>query len=96
MSKKEIKFKALGKAIIVLKPEVKEDTEAGLYKGETIVKEEKKAAENTYLEVLAVGPDVEHIKVGDRILVSATIHTLVIDGVECGFIYEPSVVGIKL
>jgi co-chaperonin GroES (HSP10) len=93
---KKINFKALGKAVIVLKPEIKQETESGIFKGEEILKEERKLKENTYLEVLAVGSDVVHVKVGDFILASGTLNSLVIDDVECGYLYEPSIVGIKL
>ena len=93
---KEIKFKALGKTIIVKAPQVKQDTKSGIFKGEEVLKEERKLKENTYLEVLAIGEEVTKVNVGNLILVSGVIHKLVIDDIECGYLYEPSVVGIKL
>jgi hypothetical protein len=96
MEEKKINFKALGRAIIVLKPELKQETESGIFKGDEILKEEKKFLDQQFLEVLEVGDDVKKIKPGDRILCSGMLTTIIIDGVECGFTYEPSIVGIKL
>jgi DNA polymerase II small subunit/DNA polymerase delta subunit B len=95
MKKKKINFKVLGKIVIVLKPEVKEETESGIYKGENIIKEEKKLKESEYLEVIGVGDEITKVKLGDMILVNGTITGVVIDGIECGVLYEPSIIGIK-
>ncbi len=96
MDEKKINFKALGRVIIVVKPEVEEKTESGIYKGTEVIKAESKLGKNEYLEVLEVGSLVEHVKRGDRILVSGTIVSVTIDEISCGYLYEGSVVGIKL
>lgn len=93
---KVIKFKALGRAIIVKKPEIKEDTAAGLYKGKEVLAAEAKLTNSTFLEVLAIGNEVEKVKVGDMILIDRAPIEVTIDDIVCGYLYEPSVVGIKL
>ncbi|MCP4255528.1 MAG: hypothetical protein GY775_19405 [Candidatus Scalindua sp.] len=94
---KRIKFKALGNVIIVKLPQAKQDTEAGLYKGKSVIEAEQKVMGDTYMEVLTVGPKVTDIKIGDNILIGAgRLAAVDIDDILCSYVYAPSVIGIKL
>lgn len=95
MREKKIKFRVLGRAIIVLKPAIEEDTVSGIYKGKEVLAAEAKLTNSTFLEVLAVGNEVTKITIGDMILVDRAPIEVTIDDVVCGYVYEPSVVGIK-
>lgn len=62
----EVPFRAIKDGVVVKMPELSETTETGIIKGEAVLAEEAKEVGDE-LEVVAVGPKVEEIKVGDVI-----------------------------
>jgi hypothetical protein len=69
-------IKAANDNVIVLIPIIKEETESGLFKGDSVVKEEVKTVTKLTLEVISVGPNTQCISVGDQILVERNVTEL--------------------
>ena len=90
----KIKAKAASNVLILQAPVISDKTEAGIFKAESQIAEEKKKMD-LFLEVLVVGDNVTNYKVGDRVLVGTVPYKILIDNVECFIIYESNILASK-
>ena len=72
MSKKKINFEPFGGWVVLPNP-AKKKTNAGIILDD----ETAKKLQTNILEVLAVGPDCRHTKVGDTVMVDPTTKTII-------------------
>jgi len=91
-----IKFQPFGENVVVKAPKVEEKTSAGIFKPDSILKEEKDKVD-IYLEVIAVGEKVTTINIGDKVLIQGGSHrSIVIDDTQCLVVYYGMIIGKKL
>jgi co-chaperonin GroES (HSP10) len=80
-------IKAANDNVIVLIPKIEEKTESGLFKGDSVTKEEVKKNTKLTLKVVSVGPACKGVEVGDNILVERTVQELPLECVVPGMVY---------
>lgn len=91
----KINFQALGDFVVCESPEVKETTDSGIIKSESMIKAEENSQNTKYLKVLSAGINTE-FKIGDMIIVNNILAGITIDGIECAVISKQMVIGKKL
>jgi co-chaperonin GroES (HSP10) len=96
MEKNKVNFKPFNQNLLIYAPKIKETTDAGIIKSDSMIKEEKDK-QDWFLEVAAVADDITDIKVGDKIFISSgKLPTIEIDNVQYVYVHKLSVVGKKL
>jgi co-chaperonin GroES (HSP10) len=77
------KYYPFNNMIVVKMPEVAEQTESGIIKSESMLKEEQ-GANDRYAEVVSVGPNCIQVVVGDKILLrnDSMMHPMQFEGEE--------------
>tara|TARA_R110002051_G_scaffold299263_1_gene366383 strand:- start:112 stop:390 length:279 start_codon:yes stop_codon:yes gene_type:complete len=73
MAKEKLNFTPFGGWVVLPQP-VKKKTKAGIYLDDTTAKQ----LQTNILEVLAIGPDCRHTKVGDTVMVDPTTDAMLI------------------
>ena len=85
-----MKYQPLGNKLIVKDTERQEETESGIYVGKTLADPRAKTG-----TVLAIGPDVEEVKVGDIVYLQwQNIKTVKEDDMYLGVVSEDNVLAV--
>tara|TARA_R100000734_G_C3280273_1_gene74048 strand:- start:429 stop:713 length:285 start_codon:yes stop_codon:yes gene_type:complete len=76
-----INYEPLGQHIVVEMPEVAKETESGIIKSESMLKEEAEKRDG-HAKVVAVSKDVKDVKVGDVVIPKGQGFMVNVDGIE--------------
>ena len=76
-----INYEPLGSHIVVEMPQVAKETESGISKSESMLKEERDKRDG-HAKVVAVSQDVKTVKVGDVVIPKGQGFMVMVDGVE--------------
>ena len=96
MEKGKVKFKPYNQNVLVYAPVISEKTKSGIFKSESMVKDEKKKLDQ-FLEVAAISDEITDIQIGDKVLLNnGTFTTIEIDGVAYLYVHKLSIVGKRL
>ena len=76
-----INYEPLGQHIVVEMPQVAKETESGIIKSESMLKEEAEKRDG-HAKVVAVSKDVKDVKVGDVVIPKGQGFMVNVDGIE--------------
>ena len=76
-----INYEPLGNHIVVEMPEVAKETESGIIKSESMIKEEEDKRDG-HAKVVAVSRDVDNVKVGDTVIPKGQGFMVNVEGIE--------------
>ena len=76
-----INYEPLGQHIVVEMPNVAKETESGIIKSESMLKEEAEKRDG-HAKVVAVSKEVKAVKVGDTVIPKGQGFMVMVDGVE--------------
>lgn len=76
-----INYEPLGNHIVVEMPEVAKETESGIIKSESMIKEEEDKKDG-HAKVVAVSRDVDNVKVGDTVIPKGQGFMVNVEGIE--------------
>ena len=76
-----INYEPLGNHIVVEMPDVAKETESGIIKSESMLKEEAEKRDG-HATVVAVSQDVKEVKVGDVVIPKGQGFMVNVDGIE--------------
>lgn len=89
-----LNFVPYGDMVMFRVPVIKEVTDTGIIKSESMLREEKDSLKDSqFLEVVGIGSDVKYVVIGDNILLNGGAIMCAIDGIDYGFVREYSVIG---
>lgn len=91
--KEQVNFEPLNQDILVEFPLVNKETDAGLIKSPTQLKEEQEKMDK-FLTVVAINASCKQLKVGDKVFLSSGNHPQIkIDGTFYLVVHEMSILG---
>ena len=76
-----INYEPLGQHIVVEMPQVAKETESGIIKSESMLKEEAEKRDG-HAKVVAVSREVENVKVGDVVIPKGQGFMVTVGGIE--------------
>ncbi len=76
-----INYEPLGQHIVVEMPEVAKETDSGIIKSDSMIKEEEEKRDG-HAKVVAVSQEVKNVKVGDIVIPKGQGFMVNVDGVE--------------
>ena len=79
--KNMINYEPLGNHIVVEMPDVAKETDSGIIKSESMVKEEESKRDG-HAKVVAVSQDVKTVKVGDTVIPKGQGFMVMVDEIE--------------
>ena len=77
-----INYEPLGQHIVVEMPEVAKETDSGIIKSESMLKEERDKRDGHAKVVVAVSQEVKNVKVGDTVIPKGQGFMVKVDDVE--------------
>ena len=91
--KNAINYEPLGNHIVVEMPDVAKETESGIIKSESMLKEERDKKDG-HAKVVAVSQEVKNVKVGDTVIPKGQGFMVNVEGIEYFQINMYDVLGI--
>ena len=88
-----INYEPLGNHIVVEMPDVAEETDSGIIKSESMLKEERDKRDG-HAKVVAVSQEVKNVKVGDTVIPKGQGFMVNVEGIEYFQINMYDVLGI--
>ena len=88
-----INYEPLGQHIVVEMPQVAKETESGIIKSESMLKEERDKKDG-HAKVVAVSQEVKNVKVGDTVIPKGQGFMVNVEGIEYFQINMYDVLGI--
>ena len=88
-----INYEPLGSHIVVEMPQVMKETESGIIKSESMLKEERDKKDG-HAKVVAVSQEVKNVKVGDTVIPKGQGFMVNVEGIEYFQINMYDVLGI--
>ena len=79
--KNTINYEPLGNHIVVEMPEVAKETDSGILKSESMIREEEDKRDG-HAKVVAVSQDVKTVKVGDTVIPKGQGFMVNVEGIE--------------
>ena len=76
-----INYEPLGNHIVVEMPNVEKETDSGILKSDSMIKEEKDKKDG-HAKVVAVSQDVKSVKVGDTVIPKGQGFMVMVDDIE--------------
>ena len=76
-----INYEPLGQHIVVEMPNVAKETDSGIIKSESMIKEEE-SKKDGHAKVVAVSQEVKAVKVGDTVIPKGQGFMVMVDGIE--------------
>ena len=76
-----INYEPLGNHIVVEMPQVMKETESGIIKSDSMIKEEE-SKKDGHAKVVAVSQEVKTVKVGDTVIPKGQGFMVMVDGIE--------------
>jgi co-chaperonin GroES (HSP10) len=78
--------------VLLRSPKVSLKSEFGVFKGQKALEEEKKTAWNSPKEVIAIGPKVDTLKIGDMVYLNPGTTIVALPTTEDEYAYEETIV----